>query len=112
MPYIYLGAADHPPCDAGYLQVTDDAGNPTCVQPGSGDYGYCSPGKALYIDSQGSPVCYAGTGGVPMPGQGGIPNAAAGQGLFGAGGAFGTGISPTTLVLIVGLLVVFGALRR
>jgi hypothetical protein len=54
-----LGAADSPPCDPGWAQVTDDSGQQTCVQPSSAPPGTCDPGQAPYLDSQGDKVCYA-----------------------------------------------------
>lgn len=93
MSYVYLagdgwaglGASDSPPCDVGWIEVTDDAGHLTCVQPSAGDSGYCGTGKTVYIDASGSPVCYpilpGGSGGITIPGlTPGMPPPPMGQG--------------------------------
>jgi len=76
MSYYFLSAGDTPPCEAGWRTVTDDAGNPTCVQPLTGDYGYCPTGQTGYRDSAGDLVCYSGGAPVGSPGvppPGGVP---------------------------------------
>lgn len=69
MSYYFLSAGDTPPCDPGWRQVADDAGNQTCVQPLTGDYGYCPPGQTGFRDSAGDLVCYSGgaPGATPQP---------------------------------------------